>query len=192
MFARYEVTLARFAAASENLAKHLLLQLRGLGVEGSNTSAEPVDDAPFWTQFGVAIKPVVARSLRALGWRHGRELWVLKVWDQSKIPTDLASGETRTYAVGKNTVRIRHNATGSLDIESDGGNINITASASESVIVNGGSLPVARQGDAVSVSVTSVEAALILAPPGGGPCTVAGPVTVNGSIGTPGQNRFKA
>ncbi len=50
---------------------------------------------------------------------------------------------------------------------------------------------VARNGDSVSVTFTTADAALILAPPGtsGGPCSAAGNITVTGTI-TSGTSRI--
>jgi hypothetical protein len=52
------------------------------------------------------------------------------------------------------------------------------------VAVAGGGPAIGRVGDAVSVTFTTADAALILAPPGtvGGPCSAAGAITLTGTI----------
>ena len=51
-----------------------------------------------------------------------------------------------------------------------------------SVALAGGGAPVARVGDAVLVTITIAQGALFVAPPGGGPCVVAAPIPVTGTI----------
>lgn len=81
-------------------ARMFLAQLRGVGHEGDDDGAEPVDQAPVLQQLGLMARPVVARTLRALGVQHGDEVFVLKLWDRTRTPTDLEVGETRAYAAG--------------------------------------------------------------------------------------------
>lgn len=126
MFDRFKVTLASIGAASRLLA----LQLRGAGDEGDDAGAEPADGT-WYQQLGVAARPVVARTLRALGVRLGDEVLVLKVWDKARTPTDLEAGEVRVYGVGGGnagtTIRVRAN--GDVDIETGGlGRLRVEAS----------------------------------------------------------------
>jgi hypothetical protein len=100
---RWKVTRAAFGAVS----KLLELQLRGDGDEGDDDGATPADDAIFYQQLGVAVRPVVARTLRALGVEDGDEVAVLKLWDRASTPTDLEAGETRVYAAGAISVFLR-------------------------------------------------------------------------------------
>lgn len=98
MLTRWKVTRAAFGAVS----KLLELQLRGDGDEGDDDGSAQADDGVFYQQIGVAVRPVVARTLRALGYEDGDEVVALKLWhkDSTKSPTDLAEGETRVYAAG--------------------------------------------------------------------------------------------
>ena len=137
-FDLFKVTRAAFSSA----AKLINLQLRGHGVEGDDDNAEPVDEAPFLQQLGVAARPVVSRTLRALGLRFGEEVFPLKVWDKAKTPTDLAEGETRTFACGDTTVHIKHLTSGDIHV--------VAKSASGKVYLQGGGAtadkPVAHEG----------------------------------------------
>ena len=83
MIERYKVTALAWSAAK----KLLLAQLRGAGDEGSDGAAEPVDDAVVFQQLGVAVRPVIAATLRALGYQDGDDVLVLKLWDRAKTPT---------------------------------------------------------------------------------------------------------
>lgn len=102
---RWKVTRAAFGAVS----KLLELQLRGDGDEEDDDGAAPADDAVFYQQIGVAVRPVVARALRALCVEDGDEVVALKLWhkESSSTPTDLAAGETRVYAAGAVGVVLR-------------------------------------------------------------------------------------
>lgn len=93
---RWKVTRAAFGAVS----KLLELQLRGDGDEGDDDGSAPADDAVFYQQLGVAVRPIVARTLRALCVEDGDEVVALKLWhkESSRTPTDLEAGETRVYA----------------------------------------------------------------------------------------------
>ena len=103
MLSLFEVTRAAFDATS----KLLHAQLRGVGDQGDGASAEPVDDAAVLSQLGVAVRPVIANTLRALGYQDGDEVWVLKLWDKARTPTDLDAGETRVFAAGAVATALR-------------------------------------------------------------------------------------
>lgn len=106
MFELWKVTRAAFDAADSNV-RRLLVQLRGDGDEGDDDGAAAVDRAVVYSQLGVAVRPVLARTLRALGIERGDEVAVLKLWDTERTPTDLDEGETRIYAAGAITRVIR-------------------------------------------------------------------------------------
>lgn len=84
------------------------LQLRGLGQDGDNSGSEPIDDAVHVQPLGLFARAVVARSLRAIGWRDGDDVHVLALWNKS-IAQDPSpeAGETRVYAVGAPKVCVR-------------------------------------------------------------------------------------
>jgi hypothetical protein len=139
MLTRWKVTRAAFGAVS----KLLELQLRGDGDEGNDDGAAPEDDAPFYQQLGVAVRPVVARSLRALGVEDGDEVVVLKLWhkESDRTPTDLDAGETRVYAAGNLATVLRLLASQAV---LDAATVLLGAGASKGV---------ARATDPVSVTI---------------------------------------
>ena len=108
-------------------------------------------------QLGVAARPVIARTLRALGVEHGAEVLLLKVWDKTKLPAALDEGETQVFACGDVTVRLRMRTTG-VTLEAKGatvtitsaGAIQITPASGQDLTLNSGTLKVARETDTVS------------------------------------------
>jgi hypothetical protein len=113
MFDVFKVTSAALSAT----AKLLVLQLRGRGDEGDDEGAEPADDAPFIQQLGFAARPVISRTLRALGYPDGDDVHVLKVWDKTKVPASLSPGETVVFSAGDVSVRISLLQDGNITIE---------------------------------------------------------------------------
>lgn len=181
---QFKVTLA----AASSAAKLIVCQLRGLGDEGDDAGAEPVDDAPFLQQLGVAARPVVRATLRAVGLRHGDEAWLFKLFDKSKQPAGLEAGEVRLYGLEKVAAAVRILATGVIRIDAEPG---------QDVVVNGGAAKVHREGDNVSMGTFvfvpgSGGASLTWTPPGGG----AGVPITTGSVLTGkaagGASNFKA
>ncbi len=157
MFTEWKVTRVAFDAVSKLLG----LQLRGDGAAGDDDAAVPEDDAPFLGQLGVAVRPIVTATLEALGYQDGDEIRVMKLWDKARSPTDLEAGETRVFAVGDLTARVRLKADG-LTVEARGATLTITSSgavqvtpaAGQDVVLSGGSLKVARVSDATVPGTT--------------------------------------
>jgi hypothetical protein len=150
---RWKLVRAALDATSKLLHAHALTD----GDEGDDTltSAEP--NATFVQQLGVAARPVIARTLRALGVEHGAEVLLLKVWDKTKLPASLDEGETQVFACGDVTVRLRMRTTG-VTLEAKGatvtitsvGAIQITPASGQDLTLNSGTLKVARETDTVS------------------------------------------
>lgn len=168
MFTLAKVVRAAFSATS----KLLELQLREDGAEGDDEGARPEDRASFLAQLGVAVRPVVASTLRALAYEDGDDTIVLKLWDKARTPTDLAEGETRLYAVGAiaNVVQL---LTSRIVVEAP--EIRLGASATKKVN---------REGDAIrpgtlNVTATATQLSITYTPPDGGTPQVA-QVTLGG------------
>lgn len=125
VFGRFKVAAATYLDSAGNAlaSKMLHLQLRGAGDEGDDESAEAVDDAPFVQSLGLAVRPIVQSTLRALGIRWGAEVWPIKLWDRAKQPTDLESGETRLYGVGEPTARMRIRSNGDVNVTAKSGQV---------------------------------------------------------------------
>lgn len=135
------LTLSKVVRAAFSTASKLLeLQLREDGAEGDDEGARPEDQASFLSQLGVAVRPVVASTLRALTFDDGDDTLVVKLVDKARSPTDLAVGETRVFACGELAVSVRCLAANRIEISANGG----------VVTFNGGSTPVAKEGSATT------------------------------------------
>lgn len=178
-------------AAYGAVSKLLELQLRGVGDEADDDAAAPTDRAAYAQPMGLAVLPVIARSLRALVDQGGDEPVVRSLWDKARAPTDLESGETRLYAVGAIT-RVVRLLSGRIDVEAP--EIRLGAAATKKVN---------REGDAVDCGTlafaftpgASAALAITYTPPGGGaPTTLAtgtGSIPLVGRTG-PGSNKVRA
>lgn len=166
MLTLWKVTRAAFDTA----AKLLLVQLRGDGDAGDDAAAIPEDDAPVLPQLGVAVRPVIAATLHALGYQDGDEVWILKLWDKAKSPTDLAVGETRIFACGALQVQVRCLAANRIEISANGGQ----------VVFNGGSTPVAKEGSATTGHTHGAGELQVVIPSG----PAAGTYPVTGATGS--------
>lgn len=157
------MTLARFKvlrAAYDAASKLLGVGLAGDGDEGDDATAATVDDqaAQVLTQLGVAARPIVRRTLRALGVELGDEVVVVKLWDKAATPTDLDAGETRLYACGDVTVALRMRtdgvtltAKGATVVITSDGDVQVTAASGRDITLNGGSKRIAREEDSLNV-----------------------------------------
>lgn len=177
MFSLWLVTRAAFDATSEGVHR-LLVQLLGDGDEGADGESAGVDRGVFYSQLGMAVRPVISRTLRALGLERGDEVAVLKMWDTEVTATDLAVGETRIHACGDLDVRISLKTDG-LVISAKGatitftpdGTLQVLAAAGQDLTLNGGTLAVARVSDPVTpdlglVTTLSAIVGILNAAPG--------------------------
>lgn len=157
MFTFSKVMRASFDAAS----KLLELQLREDGDEGDDEGARPEDRASFLSQLGVAVRPVIASTLRALTFEDGDDTVVVKLVDKARSPTDLDAGETRVFSAGTITNVVRLLA---ARIIVEAPEIRLGATAEKKVN---------REGDAIrpgtlSFTATSSTLTIVYTPPDGG------------------------
>lgn len=153
----------------DGAVRGLLAQLRGLGATGNNNAAEPFDDMDVLTPLGFDSRPVITDNTEAVLYREGQDGYVLAIVDKGRSRlTDLEEGETRLSGALEVSavVRIRRS-----------GRIEVTAKAGQDVVVNGGTLRVARVTDAVNVCTIAAQA---------GPYPAAITVTPINADGTPG------
>lgn len=178
-------------AAYGAVSKLLELQLRGVGDEADDDAAAPTDRAAYAQPMGLAVLPVIARSLRALVDQGGDEPVVRDLWDKTRAPTDLESGETRLYAVGAIT-RVVRLLTGRIEVEAP--EIRLGAAATKKVN---------REGDSVDCGTltfaftpgSAAALAITYTPPGGGTAVSlpsgSGDIPIVGLTG-PGSNKVRA
>lgn len=135
-------------------ARAMLAQLRGLGSEADDATAEPYDDAELVHPMGLVSRPTRTANLQALVLELTDELLGVLLRDKGQPPFSppLDEGETRVYSASAPGVRLRLNADHSIDLETDGEyDIRIT-SVGGTIVLNGGALEVARRTDTVGPS----------------------------------------
>lgn len=150
-------------------ARALLVQLRGLGDTDNDSEAEAHDDVEVFQPLGLFARPTIRASLEALIVEVGEELLALALGDKGAgVLDDVEEGETRVYSAGGSTCRVRLRADGSIDIEATSDkNIRITSAGSGEVVLNGGSLKVARVTDQTTGHTHGNGTLVVVVPPGG-------------------------
>ncbi len=172
---------AMSASSSRRVAT---LQAVGVGAVGDDAGAERFDAVELAQPSGLFAVPQTTANTEAVVIRRGDEAVALVVIDKSRPAQSAEVGETRLHGVGANnsTAVIRIRADGSIEITATSArNISLTTSGGGDVVLNGGSLKVARATDPVSVTLTALQIGTIIAPAGGGPCT-GGPITITGTV----------
>ncbi len=135
------------------------------GAEGDDNGAERFDDCEAPMPAGLMAVPALTATTEAVGVRRGDELVLLCIIDKGATAQTVESGETRLYGVGASnaTAVIRIRATGKIEI---------TAKSAQDIVLNGGTLSVARETDPVTISaalatwITNVTTAINTLSPG--------------------------
>lgn len=145
----------------------VLAQLRAAGDEGDDDAAEAFDDAEVIHPLGFLSRPAVdgagrlARTLQAAVVRDGDEAHVLAFIDKALgVLSDLQAGMARIFAPGNLNARVDWLPNGD-------------------VVINGGTLRLARVTDGVNICKLQATAVIY-------PCTITiTPINADGSFGTP-------
>lgn len=168
------------AVAVSTSTRAVTMQAAGAGAEGDDNDAERFDEVEVVQPLGVLANPILTDTTQAVAVRHGDELVALFIVDKGRSAQAIESGETRLYGAGTNnqTTVIRLRASGAIEITSaNNGAINITANGTGDVVVNGGSLKLARVTDPVRIGTVTGTA---------GPYPVVFTTTLVDADGTPG------
>lgn len=153
MFRHLKVTRTRLGER----ARTLLAQIRGFGSEGADDSAEAQDDIEVVQPFGLLARPVIAAGLELLGVEIGDSTLGLALLNKALSALDVEEGETRLYGAKESSCRVRMRADGSIDVEAkSGAAIRITTAGGANIVLNGGTLDVARKTDPVSPTTAMV------------------------------------
>ncbi len=178
------------AATASTSSRVLTVQAAGVGAEGDDNGAQGFDSVEVAQPAGIMASPTLTATTEAVAVRRGDELIALVLIDKGAAAQSVEAGETRLYGVGSDnaTAVIRLRANGDVEITAKSARaIRLATSGGGDIVLNGGTLKVARVTDAVSVQLTVAEVGGITAPPGGGPCTLtAGSLTLSGTIGSGG------
>ena len=168
------------SVAVSTSTRAVTMQAVGAGAEGDDNDAERFDEVEVVQPLGVLANPILTDTTQAVAVRHGDELVALFIVDKGRSAQAIESGETRLYGAGTNnqTTVIRLRASGAIEITSaNNGAINITANGTGDVVVNGGSLKLARVTDPVRIGTITGTA---------GPYPVVFTTTLVDADGTPG------
>lgn len=129
-------------------------QASGAGAEGDDNDAERFDRVEVVQPIGLMANPALTDTTEAVAVRRGDELVALFLIDKGRPAQAVESGESRMHGVGGNnqTTVIRLRASGAIEItSSNNGAVNITANGTGDVVINGGSLKLARVTDPVRI-----------------------------------------
>jgi len=143
----------------------VLAQLRGVGAEGDDDGAEPFDDAEVIHPLGFLSRPALSASLQAAVVRVGNDARVLAFVDKALARLEgtvnaLEAGVARVFAPGNLNARVDWLPNGD-------------------VVINGGTLRLARVTDGVNICKLQATAVIY-------PCTITiTPINADGSFGTP-------
>lgn len=122
----------------------LTFQAAGVGAEGDDNAAEAWDDCELAQPAGVMSRPTLTATTECVAIRRGDELLGLVIVDKGAPAQSVEEGETRIHGVGGD------NATAVIRVRANG-KIEITSKSGQDVVLNAGSLKVARVTDPVRV-----------------------------------------
>lgn len=162
----------------------LTAQITGAGAAGDDANAETLSAVEVVQPLGLLAYPTLGATTEALIARIGDTAVALGLIDKGGAAQAVEAGEVRLYGPGSQnaTAVVRIRADGSIEITAKTGvNISLAVDGAGDVVLDGGSLKVARATDPVSVTLTALQIGTIIAPPGGGPCT-GGPITITGTV----------
>lgn len=147
------ITLMKLTHTTIDAVKRVLLaQLRGVGHEGDDDSAESYDDAEVYFPMGLIGRPSTAdtdhpEGLQALVFDDGADqVGVLAFVNKllAVLSPAVEEGEMRLYGLKNQNANVRLRASGEVDINSDAGH---------NVVFNGGGTSLAKDGDVVNKNV---------------------------------------
>ncbi len=191
MFRFLKITRTRLG----DRARTLLAQVRGYGSEGADDTAEAQDDVEVVQPLGLFARAVIADGLELLAAEVGDSTLGLAVINKALSALDVEEGETRLYGAKESACRVRMRADGSIDVAAkSGANVRITVAGGGAVVLNGGTLDVARKTDTVTPTsgmvtwMAQVAAAINAIAPG----SVAPPAPTSFATITGGNSTVKA
>jgi len=180
-----EIDFARVTScAASSQVRAVTVQMSALGDEGNTNEGERGENVEVLQPLGLMAVPSITQTTEAPFLRIGDRQVALGIIDKGATPQACETGEVRLYGPGSSNASavLRIRADGSIEITAKSGvNISLAVDGAGDVVLDGGSLKVARATDPVSVTLTALQIGTIIAPPGGGPCT-GGPITITGTV----------
>lgn len=175
------VEVSRFTVST--VRRVTTVQMTGAGAAGSNATAETVDLCEVVQPLGLMAYPTIGDNTEAMIARIGDKPVALALIDKSRAAQAVEEGEVRLYGPGSSnaTAIIRIRNSGAIEITAkDGVNIALNVSGAGEVVLDGGSLKVARVTDATT-GHTHAPGSLQVVIPGG---SSAGTYPVVGATAT--------
>lgn len=166
------------------------IQMTGAGAAGDDEHAEVVDACEVVQPLGLMASPALGANTEALVARLGDNPVALAIVDKSRPAQDVEEGEVRLYGVGSGnaTANVRVRNSGAVEVNAKANaNVALNVDGTGDVVLDGGSLKVARVTDAVTAGATMATwiAALTTFVNGTAPGTLVLP-TDFGTIATSG------
>lgn len=190
------VNVARTIASTALRA--LTASILGAGDPGDDGTAERVDDCEVVQPLGLYARPVLTAMTEALIARLADRPLILALLDKTRPAQDVEEGEVRLYGPGSAnaTANARIRAAGAVEVNATNNqNVAINVGGTGDVVLDGGSLKVARVTDGVNVAVITATAgpypvtfsvALVSADGVPGAPTVGATATLSGVIASSG------
>lgn len=127
------------------------LQAVGVGAVGDDGAAERFDDVELAQPAGLFAVSDVTSTTEAIVIRRGDEAVAIVTIDKGRPPQNVEQGETRLHGVGGS------NSAAVIRIRADG-SIEITPATGTDIVLNAGSLKVARDTDPVRIGTLTATA----------------------------------
>ena len=164
------------AATASTSSRVLTVQAAGAGAEGDDDGAQGFDAVEVAQPAGLMASPTLTRTTEAVAVRRGDELVALVLIDKGAPAQSVEAGETRLYGVGSDnaTAVIRLRANGDVEITAKSARaIRLATSGGGDIVLNGGTLKVARVTDATTGHSHAPGSMVVVVPPGGAGGTFA-------------------
>ena len=158
------------AATASTSSRVLTVQAAGVGAEGDDDGAQGFDAVEVAQPAGLMASPTLTRTTEAVAVRRGDELVALVLIDKGAAAQSVEAGETRLYGAGSDnaTAVIRLRANGDVEITAKSARaIRLATSGGGDIVLNGGTLKVARVTDATTGHSHAPGSMVVVVPPGG-------------------------
>lgn len=160
------------ATAASTSSRVVTVQAAGVGAEGDDDGAQGFDDVEVAQPCGLMARPSLTRTSEGVCVRRGDELIALVLIDKGAPAQDVEAGETRLYGANgstNSTAVIRIRANGDVEITAKSAQaIRLTTAGGGDIVLNGGSLKVARVTDATTGHTHAPGSFVVVVPPGAG------------------------
>lgn len=158
------------AATASTSSRVLTVQAAGVGAEGDDDGAQGFDAVEVAQPAGLMASPTLTRTTEAVAVRRGDELVALVLIDKGAPAQSVEAGETRLYGAGSDnsTAVIRLRANGDVEITAKSARaIRLATSGGGDIVLNGGTLKVARVTDATTGHSHAPGSLVVVVPSGG-------------------------